>query len=326
MPLDPDSLINRTVAGYTVEELMGSGTFAWVFRARGPDGKPVAIKVLRPRYAGDPEFESRFRNEFQVASELSHDHVIRILTVGRENNLTFFAMDHCPDSLAQRVSRDGPLAETELVSVGYQMAAALTFAHTAGFVHRDIKPDNILFTETGRAVLADFGIAKAVSGFAKATGQNMTIGTPHYVSPEQAQGRPLDGRTDLYSLGVTLYNASTGTLPFRSTDWFELARMHVEEAPERPRILRAELSERFERIILKLMAKHPDDRYQTAEHLASDLRQIQRDSRATESFGGSISRTSIPIFEQKRSKWPTRVAAALVVIAVAVVVVLLGSR
>jgi serine/threonine-protein kinase len=138
-------------------------------------------------------------------------------------------------------------------------------------VHRDIKPDNILLTDAGEAVLTDFGIARAISGYVAATGFNMTIGTPHYISPEQAQGRPLDGRSDLYSLGITLYRAATGELPFKSKDWFDLARMHVEAKPEPPRSLRPELMRRLERIILKCLAKHPDDRYETADALIKDL-------------------------------------------------------
>ena len=325
MALDPDTLIGRTVGPYTIEELVGSGSFAWVFRARSPDAGAVAVKILRPRYSGDPQFDTRFRNEFQVASELRHPNVIRILDVGQDDAMTYFVMDYCPESLAARVERDGPLPETALLSVASQMCQALRFAHDAGFIHRDIKPDNILFTDSGRAVLADFGIAKAVSGFVAATGANMTIGTPHYLSPEQAQGRAMDGRTDLYSLGVTLYNASTGNLPFRSTDWFELARMHVEEAPARPRSLRPDLSERVERIILKLMAKHPDDRYQTARDLEQDLAEIQRASRATATFGSSTT-SAPPVESGTRRRWIRNVLAVVVVIVVAALVIVVGSR
>lgn len=325
MALDPETLIGRSVGQYKIRTLIGSGAFAWVFEAEGEGGERVAVKVLRPRYSGDPQFDTRFRNEFQVASELRHPNVIRILDVGQAGEITYFAMDYCPESLASRVQREGPVPEKELLLIASQVCQALRFAHDAGFIHRDIKPDNILFTTAGRAVLADFGIAKAVSGFVAATGANMTIGTPHYLSPEQAQGGTLDGRTDLYSLGVTLYNASTGQLPFRSTDWFELARMHVEEAPKTPRALRSDISERLERIILKLMAKHPDDRYQSAEELDNDLNEIQRESRATATFGSPS--TSAPVQEvARRRKWLRRVAGIIVVVLVAILVIVVGSR
>ena len=130
-------------------------------------------------------------------------------------------------------------------------------------------------------MLTDFGIARAVSGYVAATGFMMTIGTPAYISPEQAQGRTLDGRSDLYSLGITLYRMVTGEVPFRSKDWFELARMHVEERPEPPRNRHPELSKRLERIVLRLLAKHPDDRYPSAAALLEDLADIADRSRPT---------------------------------------------
>jgi serine/threonine-protein kinase len=190
-------------------------------------------------------------------------------------------MDLLPDSLARRLEREPVMEESAVVGIARGVASALAFAHGRGIVHRDIKPDNILLDAEGRAVLADFGIARAVSGYVQATGFMMTIGTPHYISPEQAQGRPVDGRSDLYSFGITLYRAVTGELPFRSRDWYELARMHVETKPEPPRIHRAELSKRLERIILRLLAKHPDDRYRSAEDLLADLDDIEKKVRPT---------------------------------------------
>ncbi|MGH2626963.1 MAG: serine/threonine-protein kinase, partial [Anaerolineales bacterium] len=236
MTVEAEQLVGSAIGPYTVERFIGQGGFAWVFAARSQeDGRPIALKVLRPRYAGDQEFERRFRNEAKVASELRHPNIVRILDIGKTEQVTYFAMDFYPDSLAQRLERDGPLSNEALEQVAKDVTAGLAFAHAAGVIHRDIKLDNIMFTPEGTAVITDFGIARAVSSYVSATGVNMTIGTPHYVSPEQAQGRTLDGRSDLYALGVTLYRAATGDLPFRSTDWFELARMHVEEAPEPPR-------------------------------------------------------------------------------------------
>jgi serine/threonine-protein kinase len=258
MVQEPEQLIGRTVGPYLIERLIGQGGFAWVFAGHhATAGSAAAIKVLRPRYAGDEAFAARFRNEAKVASELRHPNIVRILDVGETGEVTYFAMDYYPDNLAARLSRDGPLAEADLVRIAIDVVNGLAFAHQAGIVHRDIKTDNIMFTLDGAAVIADFGIARAVSGYVTATGVNMTIGTAAYVSPEQAQGRPLDGRSDLYALGVTLYKAATGEVPFRSSDWFELARMHVEVPPESPRTKNPALSRRLERIILKCLAKHP---------------------------------------------------------------------
>src|SRR5207253_8259241 len=122
---------------------------------------------------------------------------------------------------------EGPLPEAEIVRIAADVARALEFAHDQGVIHRDLKPDNILLHADGSAVISDFGIARALSGYVASTGVNMTIGTPQYLSPEQAQGRPLDARLDFYALGVTLFKAATGEVPFSSSDWFELARMHV---------------------------------------------------------------------------------------------------
>ncbi|MFI5234190.1 MAG: serine/threonine-protein kinase [Gemmatimonadales bacterium] len=274
-----------TVLGeYTLAGLLGQGGFAAVWGARRADGKSFAIKILKPRYAGDDNFELRFRQESQFAAGLDHPNIIHIEEVGREGPWVFFAMDLFPDSLAALLDREKTLPEPRLIEIATEVAEALQFAHGQGVVHRDIKPDNILLGPDGRAVVSDFGIARAVSGYVSATGVNMTIGTPHYLSPEQAQGRPLDGRSDIYSLGITLYRAATGDLPFKSRDWYELARMHVEEPPDSPRARRPELSRRLERIILRCLAKHPDDRYPSAAELITDLEAIHSKTRTTESF------------------------------------------
>ena len=201
--------------------------------------------------------------------------------MGADGKLVYFSMDLHPGSLATLVALEPNLAEPRVVSLAIGVARALAFAHGQGIIHRDIKPDNILVAEDGSPILTDFGLAKAVSSYAAATGFNMTMGTPAYISPEQAQGRPLDGRSDLYSLGITLYRALAGDVPFKSKDWFELARMQVEEPPEPLRNQRKELSKRIERIVLKLLAKHADDRYATAEALLVDLEDITTRSRPT---------------------------------------------
>jgi serine/threonine protein kinase len=263
-----------------------------------------------------------------VASELSHPNIVRIIDIGQAGDITYFAMDLYPDSLHSRLSREGPLPEEVLIGIASDVAAALSFAHARGIIHRDIKVDNILLRASGSAVVTDFGIARAVSGYASDTGVNMTIGTPHYVSPEQAQGRPLDGRSDLYAMGVTLYRAATGELPFRSTDWFELARMHVEDTPEPPRLRRPQLSARFERIILKCLAKHPDDRYASADEFLAELRELANAARSTATFG-AMPRTMLPPLPPPKKPappWAVATAALLLVGLVAAVVVLLAGR
>jgi serine/threonine protein kinase len=270
-PPAPTDLVGRTVGPYDLERLLGQGGFAWVFVGRELDGTAVAVKILMPRYAGDPQFESRFRNEAETAAQLQHPNIIRIRFVARSGSYVYFGMDLCVDSLAARLAREGPLPESDIVRIAADVARALEFAHAQGVIHRDLKPDNILIHADGSAVLSDFGIARAVSGYVASTGVNMTIGTPQYLSPEQVQGRPLDQRLDFYALGVTLYKAATGEVPFTSTDWFELARMHVEDPPPALRRKRPQLSKRFERVVKKCLAKHPDDRYRDATQLLADL-------------------------------------------------------
>jgi serine/threonine protein kinase len=270
-----------SLGAYVLDRLLGQGGFAWVYAAHRSDGKPFAVKILKPRYASDPAFESRFRQESTLAAELNHPNVVHIEEIGQAGGVGFFAMDLYPDTLAARLGQAEPLDEGFVVEVGRGVASALAFAHARNIIHRDIKPGNILLAADDTAVLADFGLARAVSGYVAATGFMMTVGTPHYISPEQAQGRPLDGRSDLYSLGITLYRAAAGDLPFRSRDWYELARMHVETRPEPPRARRPDLSKRFERIILRCLAKHPDDRYASAEELLADLADIKTRTRPT---------------------------------------------
>ena len=285
-------LVGQVLGPYTLERLLGQGGFGWAFVGRGDDGTPVAVKVLKPRYAGDPQFESRFRNESETAAKLEHPHIIRIRSVAKSGEHVYFAMDLCADSLGARIAREGPLPEEDILRLARDIVAALEFAHQQGVIHRDLKPDNVLIRSDGAAVLTDFGIARAVSGYVASTGVNMTIGTPQYLSPEQAQGRPLDQRVDFYALGVTLYKAATGEVPFSSDDWFELARMHVEDPPPALRKKRPELSKRFERVVLKCLAKHPDDRYANAAELRADLDEVEEKKRPTVTMGAAPMGTS----------------------------------
>lgn len=279
------SLLGTSLGPYRLERLLGQGGFAWVFLGRNRDGGLAAVKVLKPRYAGDPQFETRFRNESQTAAKLEHPNIIRVRSVGKQDGNVYYEMDYCPDSLGARLTREGPLPEAAILRIALDVVHALGFAHAQGIIHRDIKPDNVLLRADGSAVLTDFGIARAVSGYVASTGHNMTIGTPQYLSPEQAQGRELDPRVDFYSLGVTLYKAATGDVPFNATDWFELARMHVEDPPPSMRKLRPELSARLERVVVKCLAKHPDDRYQSATELEADLVEVQGGKRPTDTVG-----------------------------------------
>jgi serine/threonine-protein kinase len=264
--------LGQTLGKYRIEELIGSGGFAWVYKAFDPELEiHVALKVLKPQFAGDETFEQRFRREAATAAKLRHPNIIKIYSVGRDGDAVYFAMDYYPSGLAERLEVASVLPEEFVVRVGADVAQALGYAHREGVIHRDIKVDNILFDAHGNAVVADFGIARALSGYTGQTGTNMVVGTPQYFAPEQARAKPLDGRADIYSLGVTLYRAATGRLPFEGDDWYEIARQHVEEPPPTPRSINPDLSPAFEAAILHCLQKSPDDRPATGELLAQEL-------------------------------------------------------
>jgi serine/threonine-protein kinase len=252
----PERLIGRTLGKYRVESLLGTGGFAWVYAARDPDlDITVALKVLKPQYAGDIEFEQRFRREASTAAKLRHPNIIKIYAVGTDHHSSFFAMDLFTQKLSQQIEVMGCLPEPAVLKLGLDVASALGFAHRQGVIHRDIKADNILFDDHGNAVVADFGIARAAAGYAEQTGTNVIMGTPQFFAPEQARGQKTDARSDIYSLGVTLFVAATGELPFKGDDWYEIATKHVSEAPPEPRSINPMISPDVQRILLKCMEK-----------------------------------------------------------------------
>ncbi|HJR67918.1 MAG TPA: serine/threonine-protein kinase [Gemmatimonadaceae bacterium] len=274
----PERYIGRYLGRFRIDALVGSGGFAWVYKGYDPElDVPVALKVLKPQFAGDEMFETRFRREASTAAKLRHPNIIKILAVGREGEAVYFVMDYLSQGLVDRLRVMGTLPEHMLVRVGFDVASALGFAHRQGVIHRDVKVDNIMFDDHGNAVVTDFGIARAVTKYAEQTGTNMVVGTPQYFSPEQARGLPLDGRADLYSLGVTLFKAATGVLPFQGDDWYEIARQHVEDEPPRPRDLNPSLSKGLERIVLRCLEKEPDERFANGEALCTELSHLLPD-------------------------------------------------
>jgi len=271
----PERYLGRSLGRFRLDSVIGNGGFAWVYKGFDPElDIPVAVKVLKPHFAGDESFEFRFRREASIAAKLRHPHIVRILAVGREADAVYFVMDYLPHGLAEQLKVVGKLPESLLIRTGLDVADALAFAHRQQVIHRDIKVDNVLFDDHGNAIVADFGIARAAAGYVKQTGTNVVVGTPQYFSPEQARGHPLDGRADIYALGVTLYRAATGELPFDGDDWYEIARRHVEEVPAKPRSLDGNISPDVERIILRCLAKDPAARYPTAEALGEALAEV----------------------------------------------------
>jgi protein kinase-like protein/TonB-like protein/zinc ribbon protein/PEGA domain-containing protein len=262
---------NQLKDEYEILEELGRGGMAIVFKAREKQlERDVAIKVLPFSLAFDKEFVERFQREARTSAKLEHPGIIPIYRVGKSGRVIYFVMKFLRGKpLSAVLAARGTLPPGEIRQVLVQVTRALAYAHKSGIVHRDIKPDNIMFDEHGQAVVTDFGIAKAASG-GKLTGTGMSIGTPHYMSPEQARAQSLDGRSDVYSLGVVAYQCLTGRVPFDGDDSFAIGYKHIMEEIPTPPLETYDQRTLFE-IIKKMMAKSPDDRFQSAEELAQAL-------------------------------------------------------
>jgi eukaryotic-like serine/threonine-protein kinase len=257
---------------YEVLSLVARGGMAEVYLARDHMlDRQVAIKVLSGEFARDPSFVERFRREARAAANLNHPNIVSVYDWGEEDSAYFIVMEYVEGvTLRDLLVRNGPLEPGRAAAIVGDIAAGLGFAHEKGVVHRDVKPGNVLITSSGTVKVTDFGIARAgVSDSLTQTGAVM--GTAVYFSPEQAQGLPTDGRSDLYSLGVVLYESVTGYPPFGGDSPVSIAYKHVRETPVPPTALRPDLGPELETIILTLLAKDPDDRYHTADDLRDDL-------------------------------------------------------
>jgi serine/threonine protein kinase len=265
-------VVTEAIGGeYEVLEELGRGGMAIVYRARERQlDREVAIKVLPFSLAFDAEFVERFQREARTAAQLEHPNIIPIYRVGRTGRVIFFVMKFLRGSALSRMLIERPrLPPTEIKRLLTEVGNALGYAAKRGIVHRDIKPDNIMFDEFGQCVVADFGIAKAASG-QKLTGTGMSIGTPHYMSPEQARAQAIDGRSDIYSLGVVAYQCLTGQVPFDGEDSFAIGYKHIMDPVPIPTLASAEERRMFE-VIRKMLMKDPADRFQDAEELIRAL-------------------------------------------------------
>ena len=261
---------------YRLIEPLGSGGMAEVYLAHDEVlDRNVALKILRSQYASDEEFVERFRREAQSAARLSHPNIVSIYDRGRsEDGAYYIAMEYVPrGTLKDRILRDGALKPGVATGVALQVADALSVAHENGVIHRDIKPQNVLVTGTGDAKVTDFGIARAVSSAVTAT--SVVLGTAGYMSPEQAMGEPVGPQSDLYSLGVVLFEMLTGTLPYTAENPVAQAMKHINEPPCSPREVNPNVPEALDALTLKLLAKNPGDRYASATELANDLERLR---------------------------------------------------
>ena len=269
---------SRLLAGrYELIEKIGEGGMAIVYKAKCRLlNRYVAIKILRPEFTKDEQFVENFRRESQAAAGLSHPNIVSVYDVGQEGNIHFIVMELVEGkTLSELIEEKGRLDYKEAINITRQVASALSLAHKNQIVHRDIKPHNILITNTGVAKLADFGIAKAVSASTIIGGNNKVMGSVHYFSPEQARGAYVDERSDIYSLGIVLYEMLTGKVPFDGDNPISIALMHIND-PMPP--VSAEvpgIPPQLEKIIMKATDKYQTNRYRTADEMIEDLDNIE---------------------------------------------------
>jgi serine/threonine protein kinase len=270
-------LTGATLGKYRLVEKLGQGGMAQVYKAYQSDlERYVAIKILHPHLTGDAEFAARFQREARAIAALEHPHIVRIYDFDTDGDLAFIVMEYLSGSslkarLREASCRNEYLPLDQVQQIISALADALDYAHRHAVIHRDIKPSNVLITNDGRPVLTDFGIARMIDVTA-ITGSDGTLGTPAYMSPEQAKGEPGNARSDIYALGVMLYQLCTNHLPFDADTPYAIILKHLTAPLPPPRSLRSDLPDALERIIFKALAKDPDERYPTAGEMARALR------------------------------------------------------
>ncbi len=267
-----EDLTGKQLGVYRVVASLGEGGMAAVYRAYQPGmDRYVALKVLPRHYASDPTFIGRFHQEAKVIAKLQHPHILPVFDFGEADGYTYIVMPLVQGGTLAGQLQGRPLPIAEIRRLISQVGDALDYAHSHGLVHRDVKPSNVLLDERGNCLLSDFGIAKIVEGTSKFTGTGGLVGTPAYMSPEQGIGEKVDRRGDIYSLGVILYEMATGRAPFNAETPIAIVIKHINDPLPPPRLSNPALPEALERVILRSLAKNPDDRFATAAEMVRAL-------------------------------------------------------
>ncbi len=297
-----DSLIDTLFDGrYRIERKLGAGGMADVYLAEDQElGRRVAIKILNSRHGNDDQFIERFRREAKNAAALNHPNIVSIYDRGEAEDTYYIAMEFLDGrTLKELVVGRGAAPVNVAIEYARQILSALRFAHRHGIVHRDIKPHNVLVDGEGRVKVTDFGIARA--GTSQMTETGSIVGTAQYLSPEQARGGEVDPRSDLYSLGIVLYELLTGRTPFDGETPVEIAMKHLSATPQPPSKLRPDIPPELDMVVLRALAKNPDDRYQSADEMEADLERVAR--------GASVAATTVDTATQVLRR-PTAAATA----------------
>ncbi len=267
------NLIGKTIGNYQIVEEIGRGGMGTVYRAQQPSlNRSVAIKILAPNLAQDKEFFDRFKQEALATAALDHPNIIHVYDAGEKNEIHYIAMEYIGGgNLFTRMKKlGGPMPPLEAIAFASQIAAALDYAHRRNIVHRDVKPSNILLDPEGRAVLSDLGIARALEG-TRLTHTGITMGTPEDMSPEQAEGKPLDGRADLYSLGVVLFEMLTGRTPFQADTPLVMLYKQIHDPPPDPTKVNSKIPKKLGAVLQKSLAKDPAKRFANGQQMATAL-------------------------------------------------------
>lgn len=271
-------MANKILAGrYELLEKKGDGGMAVVYKAKDRLlNRFVAIKILRPEFIRDPKFIDSFRRESQSAAGLSHPNIVSVYDVGKEGNIYYIVMELLDgDNLSDLIARKAPLDEKQTIDIARKIALALSFAHKKKIIHRDVKPHNILITDDGTVKIADFGIARAVNSGTIVNNTSTVMGSVHYLSPEQAKGGYVDSRSDIYSLGIVMYDMLTGTVPFDGENAVSVAMMHMNEDVPAPSLVNPHVSPMMDAIVLKAAARRPEDRFSSADELIEALNSLE---------------------------------------------------
>ncbi|HEY2327636.1 MAG TPA: protein kinase [Gaiellaceae bacterium] len=306
---------------YEVEELVGAGGMSSVYRAHDRLlERKVALKVMHQHFVDDPEYVERFRREARSVAALQHPNVVTVIDRGEQGNRQFIVFEYIEgENLKQLIDRRGPAPVATALELAIQIGQALSFAHQQGLIHRDVKPQNILLNGDGRAKVTDFGIARSIEVQHGVTQTGTVLGTSDYIAPEQAQGQQVDEQTDIYSLGVVLFEMLTGSVPFPGDSFVAVAMRHINEPPPRVRDVRPDVSMRVEAVVQRAMAKSPSDRFPTmaafCAEMSSCLAELQ--SGATEVIAAPVQPRRVRT-SRNSSAWPVVLALVALIIAGAV--------
>ena len=272
-----DRLVGKLFDGrYRIERKLGSGGMAEVYLAEDEElGRKVALKILNERHARDEQFVERFKREARNAASLSHPHIVRIYDRGQFDETYYIAMEYLDGpTLKELLVRKGPTPPLTAIKFAREILSALAEAHRHDIVHRDIKPHNVIVSPDWNVKVTDFGIAR--SGASQMTEAGSIVGTAQYLSPEQARGKPVDQRSDLYSVGIVLYEMLTGTVPFTGDAAVEIAMKHLSNIPDPPSTRREGISPDLDAVVMRALAKDPEQRYASADEMDADLARVAR--------------------------------------------------